>query len=167
MALPAPANGPSVSSPTNRQNGDGPGLFDQLDAGEPIHAQSEAEAPAASPPNSTRKKKKLRTPVPLDLDLTSGSKPFKTYFEEQEPKTDSKRYLVIAQWLKEHRNIPEIGADHVYTCYRFLGMSVPEDVLSVFRGLKKQAWVEGGSSPGMFKINHIGENQLTQAKKKE
>jgi hypothetical protein len=158
-----PSSGAAVPALSNRQNGEGPGLFDIIEAGEPAVA-APAQAPAAKPQNGS-KKKKLRTPNPIsDLDLTSGPKPFKEYYEEHAPKDHSKRYLVVAHWLREYRNIAEVGADHVYTCYRFLGMAVPDDVLSVFRGLKKQAWVEAGSSPGTFRINHIGENQLTQAK---
>lgn len=149
-----------------RHNGDQAGLFDhQTEADDqqqelpPEH--HDAPVAAAQPAtNGVRKKKRLRTPQPLDLDLVSGEKPFKDYYDEIGPKNDSRRYLVVAQWLKAYRGIAEIGADHVYTCYRTLGMQVPEDVLSVFRGLKKQGWVESGSAAGLFKINHIGENHL-------
>ncbi len=162
LTLPAPAAQPAL---THRLNGEQPGLFDQhADAGEIEHVQSDAEPVAIKPTDGARKKRRLRTPVAIDLDLTTGPKPFKEYFEEMAPKSDSRRYLVIAQWLKEYRSIAEIGADHVYTCYRFVGMSVPEDLLRVFRGLKKQAWVDSGSGPGLFKINHIGENHLTKNK---
>lgn len=147
-----------------RQNGDQPGLLEeQIEAPsqqEWHHQVRDAPLDAAKPSNGVRKKKRLRTPQPVDLDLVTGDKPFKDYYDEVAPKNDSKRYLVISQWLKVYRGINEIGADHVYTCYRTLGMQVPEDVLSVFRGLKKQGWVESGSSPGLFKINHIGENYL-------
>jgi hypothetical protein len=167
---PVVLNVPSATPPslTVRQNRDGPGLFDHLDAGQPDSTQQEAEpAQVVSALDGSRKKRKLRTPVPLDLDLNTGAKPFKNYIEEVAPKSDAKRYLAIAQWLKEHRGIAEIGADHVYTCYRFLSLSVPDDVLSVFRGLKQRAYVVAGSARGMFRINHIGENQLTQANNEE
>jgi hypothetical protein len=113
-------------------------------------------------------KRKYRTPsVVSELEFNDGSKSLKAYIDEQAPKDHSKRYLAIAQWLKVYRNILEVGADHVYSCYRFLGLMVPDNVLSVFHGLKKQAWVEAGSSRGFFKITHIGENQLTGGKPKE
>ena len=55
--------------------------------------------------------------------------------------------------------------NHIYTCYRFLNMNnLPEDVLSIFRSLKKGAWVVAGSEAGMFKITHVGENKLAQAR---
>lgn len=148
---------------TYQQNGDQPGLFDQqIEAEEQQELPSQHDTPVATgkPTNGVRKKKRLRTPQPLDLDLVTGDKPFKDYHDEIGPKNDSRRYLVIAQWLKVYRGITEIGADHVYTCYRTMSMQVPQDVLSVFRGLKQQGWVESGSARGLFKINHIGENHL-------
>ena len=121
---------------------------------------------AAKPHNGAKRKHKTPSII-SELEFISGVKPFKEYIEEQTPKDHSKRYLAITQWLKEYRGIAEVGADHVYTCYRFLSMAVPNDILSVFRALKKQGWVETGSEPGLFKINHIGENKLTPAKNKE
>lgn len=159
--LPPPQNRHTSALPPS-QPLEQPGLFDEAEADE---QEEELAAPAPRPQNGTKKKPKVRTPVVLnDLNLTDGDKPFEKYIEEQAPKKHSKRYLVIAQWLKEYRNIAEVGADHVYTCYRHLGLSVPDDVLSVFRGMKKQGWVTDGTEPGTFKINHIGEKQLIPTK---
>lgn len=148
-----------------QQNGNQASLLEQqIQAEEQKELPPQYDTPVAgvNPTNGVRKKKRLRTPKPLHLDLVSGDKPFKDYHDQIGPKSDSRRYLVIAQWLKVYRGITEIGADHVYTCYRRMSRQVPGDVLSVFRGLKKQGWVETGSAPGLFKINHIGENQLVQ-----
>jgi hypothetical protein len=100
-----------------------------------------------------------------ELEFNNGDKSLKQYWDEQgDPKEESKRYLVIAQWLKLYRTIEEVGADHVYSAYRAMNLNVPKDVLSVFRSLKKQAWVEPGSKRGRFRITHIGENQLKAAR---
>lgn len=130
-----------------------------------------AEVPAPTPPEIANgvtsdsgpkpRRRRYKTPLVIpDLEFTSGEMPLKRYIDEQAPEENSKRYLAIAFWLKEYRNYEEIGADHIYTCYRALGLNVPGDVLSVFRGLKKQGWVIEGSQKGSFKINHIGEGQL-------
>ena len=162
VTLPAPQQNGHPPALPHAQPAEQPGLFDEVEAAE---QGAEPAAPVARPQNGTKKKPKLRTPVVLtDLNLTDGDKPFEKYVEEQTPRKHSKRYLVIAQWLKECRNITEVGADHVYTCYRHLSLSVPDDVLSVFRAMKKQGWVTEGSEPGMFKINHIGKKQLIPTK---
>jgi hypothetical protein len=151
------------------QNGDQPGLFDQqieAEEQEELRQQHEVPVAPAKPQNGSKKRGKLRTPVILsDLEFTSGSKPLDAYIAEQAPTEHSKRYLAITHWLKEYRSIAEVGADHIYTCYRYLSLSVPDDVLSIFRALKKQGWVEATSERGTFRINHIGEKQLLNAVK--
>lgn len=166
--LPAPQfRGPMPSvAPGSVSHGDASHPADVTICGEPDLAATEA-APV-SRLQTGAKKKKFKSPTVLeDLDLKAGAKPFKEYHDEQSPDAHSIRYLVIAQWLKLHRSTDELGADHVYTCYRFLNMSVPEDVLSIFRALKRRGWVHAGSQPGLFKINHVGENQLTRPRSAE
>ena len=130
---------------------------------EPVSEEVHQDAfiPPAPPKAQNAAKKKLRTPVLLsELDFTSGAKPFKTYWQEQTPEQQSKQYLVCMQWLKEHRGITEVGADHIYTLFRAVGLNVPADVLGVLRGLKKGSFVEKGTKQGFFKITHIGEGLL-------
>ncbi len=162
QALP-PAAPKSLS---HQSNGEQRELFDHQDQAKVDDALQEAEVvPALKPQNASRNKGKLRTPVILpDLEFTSGDKSLEAYVTEQAPSEHSKRYLVITQWLKLYRGVNEVGADHIYTCYRYLGLSVPDDVLSTFRALKKQGWVEAAER-GTFRINHIGEKQLINAAK--
>ena len=42
-----------------------------------------------------------------------GPVPFVQYFNEKNPGDHSKRYLVIAAWLKEYRQLNEISIDHI------------------------------------------------------
>jgi hypothetical protein len=160
-ALPAPAQPASIAA---GKNGAAPDLFEALPTEE--DSDPEPEPPTTKPSNGT--KRKLKTPNLIsDLDFNSGLKPFKEYIAEINPQDHLRRYLAITQWLKEHHRIAEVGADHVYTCYRFLNLPVPDDMTVAFRNLKRLAWVEKGSTRGMYKITHIGENQLTEARKKE
>lgn len=134
-----------------------PSLFDGL-GGEEAEIVPVAPVPK---PAASKAKRKLRTPAPVEgLEFTGGKISLKQYMDEQDAEEHSKRYLAIAFWLKEYRRLEEIGADHVYSCYRSLGWNVPDDVLSIFRGIKKNGWVSEGSNRGLFKINHIGEGQL-------
>jgi hypothetical protein len=106
--------------------------------------------------------KARRYPMPsvLDLDLSTGETPFVQYFQQKNPEDHSKRYLVIAAWLKEFRQVDEINDDHIYTCYRTLSLNTVADIGSVFRGCKKQGWFNPGSQRGWFAINHVGLNQV-------
>jgi hypothetical protein len=105
---------------------------------------------------------KRRYPVPsiLDLDLTSGDMPFVRFHHEKNPGDHSKRYLVIAAWLKEYRQLNEIGDDHAYTCYRTLSLKTVADIGSVFRSGKKQGWFNSGTQRALFAINHVGLKQV-------
>lgn len=110
---------------------------------------------------SSAKKRKLRTPEVLnDLDLTSKPMPFVQYFNKKNPDEHSKRYLVIAAWMKEYRQIGAISIDHIYTCYRMLNLNVVADVGSVFRRCKKRGWFNAADQPGWYAINHVGINQV-------
>jgi hypothetical protein len=157
----APAHLPVNALP---QNGVAQNVFDAVTPELPQNPVP--EPPLTKSPNGT--KRKMKTPNLIsDLDFNSDPKPFKAYIAEIDPQDHQRRYLAITQWLKEYRQIEEAGADHIYTCYRFLDLSVPDDMTVTFRKLKALAWVERGSARGMYKITHIGENQLTEARKKE
>jgi uncharacterized protein YjhX (UPF0386 family) len=90
-----------------------------------------------------------------DFDLDSGEKPFKTYATEIEPETDNHRYLVIAAWSKQWRNLESITNDHVYTCYQKMGWKSQRDVGQPFRKMKKASLFQSPSR-GQWKITHIG-----------
>jgi hypothetical protein len=134
----------------------------ELDLQPSVEIVDEGDAAAPSPrkPSGNGAKKKLPVPSVLDLDLTSGSMPFVQYLQHKNPGNHSQRYLVIAAWLKEYRQLDEIGIDHIYTCYRTLNLNVVRDVGGVFRGCKRQGWFHSGSQPGLFIINHVGLGQV-------
>ena len=121
---------------------------------------SEPAFDAAPARKAPAKKRRLRSPEVLDLDLTSGDVPFLAYHQEKNPSNHSKRYLVIAAWFKLHRQIDEIGVDHIYTCYRLMNQNVVDDVGSIFRAGKAQGWFHPGQQAGWYAINHVGLNQV-------
>lgn len=138
-----------------------PSLFDEGPAEDEV--PEPGSLPAAK--SHTGVKKKLRTPqLVSELEFTSGPKSLEEYIHEIDPKEHSRRYLALTYWLRQYRNCPEVSGDHIYSCYRALGLHVPRDVGSVFRALKRQEWVEPGSKTGCYKITHIGENLLTKPK---
>ena len=67
--------------------------------------------------------------------------------------------------VTRYADIPVTGGVAMLIKHRQdIGLNVPKDVGSIFRALKGQEWVEPGSKAGLYKITHIGENQLTKAK---
>jgi hypothetical protein len=97
------------------------------------------------------------------LDLTSGDVPLEKYCESKNPDSDSKKYLVIAAWLKQQRGIAAVTADHVHTCYRHMGWHTPKDVLQPLRDMKRRnGWFNKGPERGEYAINHIGENEVAK-----
>jgi hypothetical protein len=169
VALPPPVNGPVVATATPaQQNANTPGLFDEVPDAEVVQANTEEKPAASKTQNGTKRKYKSKTPsVISDLEFSSGAKSLKDYIQEQAPTEHTKRYLAITQWLKEFRGITEVGANHIYSCYRDLGMTVPDDITRPLRKLRSQGWVEKGSAPSTFKIMHVGEGKLIQAPAKE
>lgn len=117
--------------------------------------------PSTKKSSGSTGKRRYRTPIILnDLDLTSGDMPLIQYVQEKNPDTHGKRYLVIAAWLKEYRQLDEIQDDHIYTCYRMLKQNTVCDIGSVFRGCKRQGWFSPGSKRGWYVVNHVGLNQV-------
>lgn len=108
------------------------------------------------------KRSPARTPVVVDsLDLRGGDKPLAAFLTEfKVPDEVTKRYLAIALWCKSHRKLDEIGADHVYTCYRGMGWTIPNDPGQPFRDMKKHGWMKSGTAKATFAINHIGEGEV-------
>jgi hypothetical protein len=90
-----------------------------------------------------------------DLDLDGGEKPFRDYAVEHHPETDNHRYLVIASWLKLHRNLDSITIHHVYTCYQKMNWPSQKDVGQPFRQMKRKSLFEN-SGKGQWEITHIG-----------
>ncbi len=98
-----------------------------------------------------------------DLDLLTGKATLKDFLTQKGVgDNDTKRCLAIAVWLKENRNITEITADHVYTCYRHMGWTTQNDVLGPIRRLKMDGAFSKGEARGTYAINHIGENRVMQ-----
>jgi hypothetical protein len=81
------------------------------------------------------------------------------------PDETKKIYLVIAQWFKEVAKIEEISKDHIYTAYKFLRRSPPDDVAQPLRDGKKAGWFTKGSKNGTFVLHHIGERIISEMRK--
>ena len=91
-----------------------------------------------------------------DFELTTGRDvSFEAFANEKGQTADTKRYLMIAGWCHDHAAIPEITADHVWTCYRAMGWTLDaKNPKQPFADIQRQGW--GEYKKGKFEINHIG-----------
>lgn len=90
-----------------------------------------------------------------ELNLDSGDMPFKTFAEQHAPKSDNRKYVVIAAWLKKYRDADTISTDHIYTCNQKLGWRSQKDVGQPFRSMKQKSYFEPAGR-NQWKITHIG-----------
>jgi hypothetical protein len=118
-------------------------------------------AATREPRQRSATKRVAPTPKVIEIDI-SAEPSLKSYVEKTNPQSNHKRYLAIAAWLHDHRQVDTITADHIYTCYRHLDWSTKiNDFAQPLRELKHKQFF---SSPenGKYSINHLG---LAQAKK--
>lgn len=117
--------------------------------------EAESETPASSAPRASKPRKPPRTPNVIDLDLTSDPS-FEEFARSKNPQNDHKRFLVVAAWFKQSRNVDAITVNHVYTCYRALKWPTTiADFAQPLRDLKSRQLLTSGSK-GQYSINHLG-----------
>lgn len=150
-----PANGNDIASETAELDPVVEDTAEQEDAGD--SADASAEKPA-------RARAKLPLPKYLaDLDLTGNGTSFKQFAEEKGPKSQMKRYLLCALWLRDHGNSPTINTDKVYTLFKTAGWPVGiKDWDANFRGAVKRDLMQRKSA-GEYTITPLGEDSLDKA----
>jgi hypothetical protein len=112
-----------------------------------------AETPALQPRAAGARKN--RTPKVLNLDLASGTS-FVSFAQAKSPATDRMKFLVVAAWFMQHRDMNAITVDHVYTCYRAANWSTAiSDFSAPLRSLKSSQLLEQ-TGKGAYSINHLG-----------
>lgn len=122
----------------------------------------DAEEPG--PQKVPRVRPKLPLPKYLaDLDLSGGGTPFKQFAEDKAPKSQMKRYLLCALWLKEYGGSPTINTDKVYSLFKTAGWPVGiKDWDATFRQAVKRDLLHR-KGPGEYTITPLGEDRLQKA----
>jgi uncharacterized protein YjhX (UPF0386 family) len=143
-----------INAPTPQVNGnngaapeetDEPTLFDALE-------EEAVDVTPAAPRKKTQRRVAPKPQVINDLDVTSEP-PLSSIGTF---KSNHKRYLAIAAWLHDHRNIEVIDERHIYTCYRHLGWPTNiNDFAQPLRELKHKQYFESPET-GKYAINQLG-----------
>ncbi|MDQ2084311.1 hypothetical protein RA307_29340 [Xanthobacteraceae bacterium Astr-EGSB] len=150
-STPAPKRIPSTQPQFNGGNGaieepNEPDLFDHIDE------QEADDAIPTAPKKKAQRRVASKPQVINDLDVTSDPplSSLGTY------KSNHKRYLAIAAWLHDHRNIEVIDERHIYTCYRHLNWPTNiNDFAQPLRELKHKQYFEAPET-GKYAINQLG-----------
>jgi hypothetical protein len=130
-------------------------------AAEPVDVDGEFEDVDDEPVDVTpvfrspAKKRVGPKPTAIELDVDSDVS-LASYAAKYNPGSNHKRYLVIAAWLHNCRQIDTITADHIYTCYRHLQWPLGiSDFAQPLRELKHKQFF---TSPerGKYSIHQLG-----------
>ena len=115
----------------------------------------QAEA-APQPPRPRAPRKPAPTPEVVNLDMNADVS-LVSFAKGKDAKSQHKKFLIAAAWLKEHRNIGAVTPDHIYTCFRSIGWStnIP-DFGQPLRDLKYKKKFFGLNANGEYEINHLG-----------
>jgi hypothetical protein len=147
---PAPKRLAGAPAQLNGGNGaaeqvDEPDLFDDVD---------ELDAVDVTPVAPKKKAQRRVAPKPQVIEIDVDSDPPLSSLGTF--KSNHKRYLAIAAWLHDHRNIEVIDERHIYTCYRLLGWPIDiADFAQPLRELKHKQYFESPEA-GKYAINQIG-----------
>ncbi|MGD0390508.1 MAG: hypothetical protein ABSC42_16305 [Tepidisphaeraceae bacterium] len=102
-----------------------------------------------------------------DLDFNSATPTFREFAEEKKPRDLFDWYLLVASWMKSHKQVEEIGIAHVITANQYIGSEwslPPDDVGRPFRDGRRReyGYFIKGSKNGMSKITKIGEDRVAR-----
>jgi hypothetical protein len=112
----------------------------------------------------TRKKSVPRAPVLLsDLALGNAQVSLEKFAGEKNPTDTLDKYVVVATWFKEQMQLDEITADHIFTAFRILDWTIPDDPGQPLRDLKsKKQFFDKGDAVGGYKVNFLGTNYVAK-----
>jgi hypothetical protein len=99
----------------------------------------------------------------LEFDQSASLKGF---VDEHKPTSDNERYLVVSGWFQKCRTVESIGIHHIYTAFQKMSWKSQKDIAQPFRLMKKKSFFTSGGR-GLFKITHIGLDELVKIKDKK
>jgi hypothetical protein len=152
---PAPKRLPPATPQLNgngaAEHDDEPDLFDDVE---------EAEAVDVNPAPKKKATPRRVAPKPNVIPIDDGDPPLSSLMD---PKSNHRRYLMIAAFLHDHRDTPVVTQDHIYSCYRLLGW--PTDILDFAQPLRELKHKQYFATPerGKYAINQLGLQKAKEA----
>ncbi len=130
------------------------------DKEKPIEKNSQLSEKSKSS-RTTEKKKAQRTPKLLtDLNLRpKGKTSLKDFYAKYEIKTNFERVVTFVYYLKSELQIENIGIDHIYTCYKEVGVKIPNIYQNLIDTKNRKGWIDT-SNTDSIKLTIQGENYI-------
>ena len=130
----------------------------------PEHDESRIGDKHADRPKAKRKAASARKTPSLvkDLDLSGGGKSesLKAFVGNYDPKTAMDWNTLFVYYLQKRIEVPAIGIDHVYTCYKHVNAKPPRQLYqSLADTAKKKAYIDTKSFEAITVTIH-GENYV-------
>jgi hypothetical protein len=117
--------------------------------------QDEIIDASPAPLKARASRKPPSTPNIVEIDMNADVS-LSSFVQGKDAKSQNKKYMIAAAWLKEHRRIDAVTADHIYTCFRSIGWSVGiPDFWQPLRNLKAKKYFTQNEN-GEYAINHLG-----------
>lgn len=123
---------------------------------------SMALKPVAAVASRKLKRSKKEEPKLLtDLDLNHGTLGrLKDFHAKYALKTNMEHNLVFAYFLKDGMGLEEIGEDHLFTCYRTVGIKIPRALRqSVLDTAQTKGWIDTDAT-GLIRLTTVGRNHI-------
>ncbi|AZD66021.1 hypothetical protein SAMN04489802_4371 [Pseudomonas chlororaphis] len=116
-----------------------------------------AAAASRKPKRSKKEEPKLLT----DLDLNQGTLGrLKDFHAKYALKTNMEHNLVFAYFLKDGLGLEEVGEDHLFTCYRTVGIKIPRALRqSVLDTAQTKGWIDTDAT-GLIWLTTVGRNHI-------
>jgi hypothetical protein len=123
---------------------------------EVVEDLNEEEVGSAPQPARPRAKRSTpRSPNVIKLDMNAPVS-LATFAQGKDSKSQHKKYMISAAWLKECRGVDAVTGDHIFTCFKSMGWSTHiVDFTQPLRVLKAKYKYFDKSDKG-YEINHIG-----------
>ncbi len=129
--------------------------------GDSVEVAEETDA-IPRPTPSPRKPRTFKTPDPLDeLKANELPDPFKEFVGSRNVAGFLERGLLAATWLREKRSVKQFGIAHVFTCFRMVGWTLPDEPSSLLRSMKKSKYVRQVGR-GLYELTTVGDNRYQE-----
>lgn len=125
----------------------------------------------STPKTGGKRKESYQIVKDLDLSAKSGKESLKDFYKKKAPTTAMQNAAVFIYYLERVRGFKNIGANHIYTCYKDVGEKVPGALRqSLLDASSKKGWLETKSMENIT-VSTQGENlvehELPAEKKKK
>jgi hypothetical protein len=117
--------------------------------------QVETEESSSPPSRARASRKPAPTPDVVLIDMNAAVS-LVAFAQGKDARSQHKKYLIAAAWLKEHRGVSGVTADHIYTCFR--SMEWPTNIPDFWQPLRdlkaRKFFIKNERNE--YEINHLG-----------